>query len=39
MEFEEHNLKYGKILDGNEHYWGIRSGKLVKINKVTKKAF
>ena len=38
LEFEEHNLKYGKMLDGNEYYSGIRSGTLVKINNVTKRA-
>ena len=37
LEHNDGNLKFGKTSKGTEFYWGIRSGKLQKIDRATKK--
>ena len=37
LEFEDGGLKYGKMNGGIEYYWGLRFGRVCKINRVTKR--
>ena len=39
LEFEDGGLKYGKTTSGTEFYWGIRFGKVCRIDRSTKRAF